>query len=85
MCPGSAGRRTFAAPRCSSLDSSALVKLVIEERETSSVQGRLLDVPLSATGWVALVEVLRATSLPTQGRRSASLPTGLSLSACSST
>lgn len=45
------------------LDSSALVKLVIEEPESSSLEGHLADAPLLATSRVALVEVLRATSL----------------------
>lgn len=45
------------------LDSSALVKLVIDEPESSSLEEHLAGEPLLATSRVALIEVLRATSL----------------------
>lgn len=45
------------------LDSSALVKLVIEEPESAALEDHLQGEPLLATSRIALIEVLRATSL----------------------
>jgi predicted nucleic acid-binding protein len=42
------------------LDSSALVKLVIEETETAALNGSLADWPRRMTSCIAEVEVLRA-------------------------
>jgi predicted nucleic acid-binding protein len=44
-------------------DSSALVKLVIEETESAALQRHLEDDPLLATSRIAVVEVSRATAL----------------------
>jgi predicted nucleic acid-binding protein len=44
-------------------DSSALVKLVIEEPESASLERYLDGGPVLATSRIALVEVLRATAL----------------------
>lgn len=44
-------------------DSSALVKLVIEEPESEALERRLADGPVLATSRIALVEVSRATAL----------------------
>ena len=44
-------------------DSSALVKLVIEEPESAPLERYLEDGPLLVTSRVALVEVLRATAI----------------------
>ncbi len=44
-------------------DSSALVKLVIEEPESAALERHLEDGPLLATSGLALVEVPRATTL----------------------
>jgi predicted nucleic acid-binding protein len=44
-------------------DSSALVKLIIEEAESEALVRALGDEPLLATSRIALVEVLRATAL----------------------
>jgi uncharacterized protein len=45
------------------LDSSALVKLVVEEHESSSLEAHLDGGPVLATSRIAWIEVLRATSL----------------------
>jgi len=45
------------------LDSSAIIKLVFEELETSSLSDFLQDWPTRASSTVASVEVLRATTL----------------------
>jgi predicted nucleic acid-binding protein len=45
------------------VDSSALVKLVIEEPESTALEHHLTDRPLLATSRIALVEVPRATML----------------------
>jgi uncharacterized protein len=45
------------------VDSSALVKLVIEEPESVALEGYLPRDPLLATSRIALVEVPRATAL----------------------
>jgi uncharacterized protein len=45
------------------IDSSALVKLVIEERESTALERHLTRDALLATSRIALVEVPRATSL----------------------
>jgi uncharacterized protein len=44
-------------------DSSALVKLVIEEPESRALERYLEDQPVLATSRIALVEVRRATAL----------------------
>jgi hypothetical protein len=44
-------------------DSSALVKLVIEEPESEALEHHLADQPVLATSRIALVEVPRATGL----------------------
>lgn len=44
-------------------DSSALVKLVIEERESAALERHLAEGPVIATSRIALVEVPRATGL----------------------
>ena len=50
-------------PRLVYADSSALVKLVIEEPESASLGAHLADGPALATSRIALVEVTRATAL----------------------
>jgi predicted nucleic acid-binding protein len=52
-----------AEPRLVYADSSALVKLVIEEPESAALERYLARAPVLATSRVALVEVPRATSL----------------------
>jgi len=44
-------------------DSSALVKLVIEEPESAALESYLDDAPLIATSRIAVIEVSRATAL----------------------
>jgi predicted nucleic acid-binding protein len=44
-------------------DSSALVKLVIDEPESDALERHLVDGPVLATSRIALVEVSRATAL----------------------
>ena len=60
-------RRTAlsAERRLSYVDSSALVKLVIEETESSELASHLTEDAVLATSRIALVEVPRATSLAT--------------------
>lgn len=53
----SAERRLFY------VDSSALVKLVIEEPESAALERHLEDGPVLATSRIALVEVPRATAV----------------------
>jgi predicted nucleic acid-binding protein len=45
------------------MDSSALVKLVIDEPESQSLEQHLADEAIVATSRIALVEVLRAATL----------------------
>lgn len=45
------------------VDSSALVKLVIEEPETTNLRDHLLDGVVLVTSRIALVEVTRATAI----------------------
>ncbi|MGH2713104.1 MAG: type II toxin-antitoxin system VapC family toxin [Thermoleophilaceae bacterium] len=45
------------------VDSSALVKLVVEEPESAALEQHLADGPVLATSRIALVEVPRATGL----------------------
>jgi predicted nucleic acid-binding protein len=52
-----------AEPRLAYADSSALVKLVIEEPESDALERHLRDCPAVATSRIALVEVGRATAL----------------------
>ena len=57
-----------AEPRLTYADSSALVKLVIEERESEALERHLADGPTLATSRIALVEVTRATALANPAR-----------------
>jgi len=43
------------------LDSSALIKLVFEEPESAALERFLIEWPVRASSWLALVEVLRTT------------------------
>lgn len=52
-----------AEPRLVYADSSALVKLVIEEHESTALERHLARAPVLATSRIALVEVSRATRL----------------------
>jgi uncharacterized protein len=52
-----------AEPRLLYADSSALVKLVIEEPESAALERHLAGGPVLATSRIALVEVPRATAL----------------------
>ena len=63
-------------------DSSALVKLVVDERETRSLRRELSDEPVLVSSTLAHVEVRRAVRIHSRGSRDAENEARRLLAAC---